>query len=243
MKVSYLGHAGFIVRSRDATLLIDPWLTENPQGSALPDDVRPDLIALTHGHFDHVGDSLELADRFAVPILTLPELASYCRDRGATTELINYGGSFFQGHTEIKCVLAFHSSSGGTERANAPGACGYVVRDGSVSLYHAGDTCVFGDMKMIGDRSNLEVAVLPIGGRTTMDPEEAMIAIELLRPRHVIPIHFDTWEFIQQDVHHFKSDVESRFDTTVVVLKPGDSAEFGEARTDRIGSAAEGGSR
>jgi L-ascorbate metabolism protein UlaG (beta-lactamase superfamily) len=226
LKVTYLGHAGFVFESEKAKLLIDPWLTNNPVGAHLPERLPFDLIALTHGHFDHLGDSLELATENGVPILTLPELAAYCKGQGAETELINYGGTFIHHDLAIKCVLAFHSTSAGPERANAPGACGYVVKGRDATVYHAGDTCVFGDMRLIGDQFEIDAALLPIGGRTTMDPEEARLAIDLLHPRTVVPIHFGTWAFIEQDVSAFKSRVEETTTAKVVVLNPGDSRVF-----------------
>ncbi|OUN00464.1 MAG: metal-dependent hydrolase [Paenibacillaceae bacterium ZCTH02-B3] len=223
MNITWIGHSCFLVHDGTHTLLIDPWIRDNPAGARLPDNARPDLILLTHGHFDHLGESVELSKQFEVPILCMPELAAYCRSQEARAEIINYGGSYRLGNFTIKCVLAFHSSSAGPNRIYAGPPCGYVITSSDQTVYFAGDTCVFGDMKLIGELFKLDVAMLPIGGRTTMDPAEALMAVKWLRPRYVIPMHFNTWEFIRQDPQAFKEAVERETEAKVLLPAPGEN--------------------
>lgn len=226
MKATWLGHAAFVLRSREATVLVDPFISGNSRGAGLPDDVRPTAILVTHGHHDHLGDALDLSNRFDAPVVAVPELANYCAEQGATTERMNYGGTIDVGGARVTCVPAFHTSSVGPDRILAGSPCGFVVETEGRRVYHAGDTCAFGDMELIARAARLDLALLPIGGRFTMDPDGAVLALSLLRPRVVIPMHYNTFPLIEQDAEAFAKGVREATDTEPVVLAPGDSYEL-----------------
>lgn len=228
VELTWLGHAGIALRGQTCSLLVDPWMEGNPHGAELPEDFVPSGIFVTHGHADHFGDSMELARRFSVPIVASPEVAAFAARNGVTSELINYGGTYVLEGAEVKCVLAFHSSSIGPDRLYGGNPCGFVIKMDSVTIYHAGDTCLFGDMRLIGETYPLDVAILPIGGRTTMDPDEALKAIQWLKPRRVLPIHFNTWPFIEQDPVAFATRVHTETDAEILSMDPGGVTELKE---------------
>lgn len=232
MKATWLGHAAFVLQTDAATVLIDPFISGNSRGADLPDDVRPGAILVTHGHHDHLGDALELSRRFEAPIVAVPELANHCAEQGAASERMNYGGTISVGGVRVTCVPAFHTSSIGPERVFAGNPCGFVVELDGQRVYHAGDTCAFGDMELIARTASLDLALLPIGGRFTMDPAGALVALSLLRPRAVIPMHYNTFPLIDQDADAFARAVREQTQTEPVILEPGGSYQL-DAGTGR----------
>jgi L-ascorbate metabolism protein UlaG (beta-lactamase superfamily) len=203
---------------------VDPFLTGNPMASIAVNKVDCDIICLTHGHGDHLGDTVAIAKRTGATVASILELASYIAKSGAKTVGFNIGGTTKIGKTSITLVPAIHSSSiefEGSDQmlANPTG----MVIDTGKPVYHAGDTCLFGDMKLIGDLYKPEVAMLPIGGFFTMDPIQAARAVSMIRPRFAIPMHYGTWPPIEQDPEEFKKLVKKP--TKVVILKPGQSLE------------------
>ena len=206
-------------------VLVDPFLTGNSKAAVTADEVDCDVICLTHGHGDHMGDTVAIAKRTGATVAAILELANYVAKAGAKTVGFNLGGTVRVGKTDITMVPAFHSSSvesGGAEHTVAS-PVGMVIDTGK-PVYHAGDTCLFGDMRLIGDLYKPEVAMLPIGGFFTMDPRQAAMAVSMVRPKYVIPMHYGTWPPIEQDPREFEKLVDKKV-AKVVVLKPGESME------------------
>lgn len=226
-RLTYIGHSAFELRDGDTSLLVDPFITGNPAATSSATDYAPQTILLTHAHNDHVGDSVAISQRTGAPVIATYELATLLGQKGATTIGANHGGTVaFKGGT-VKFVPAWHTSSYQEgDRFVAPGVpAGLLVRFGGRTIYFAGDTCLFGDMALIGEEG-LDLAVLPIGDHFTMGPNDAARAVKLLRPRFVVPCHFNTFPPIAQDPSAFRELVESQSDARVFALAPGESAEI-----------------
>jgi len=224
MKITWLGHACFTLEGKKK-IIIDPFLNNNPLAPLKPKDVDVDLILVTHGHGDHLGDAVEISKNCNAPIVAVYELAVYLAKKGCETIGMNIGGTLnFEG-VKITMVKAEHSADiVGDEIVSGGKAVGYVVKDG-IAVYHAGDTDVFMDMALIGELHKPKVAMLPIGGFYTMCPNSALKAIELIKPEVVIPMHYNTFPPIKQNPEEFKAKAE-KLGVKVVVLKPGESFEI-----------------
>ncbi|MBI2917149.1 MAG: metal-dependent hydrolase [Chloroflexi bacterium] len=219
--IRWLGHACFTLEQGKDLLVFDPFIKENPSLAQKP-NLKPTLVLVTHGHFDHLGDALDIAQASGATIHTTPELAGYCSSKGAQATGSHMGGTVKYDFGWVKLVPAFHSSSlpDGTTVGNP---VGMVVRFHGLTFYHAGDTCVFGDMKLIGELTPVDVAYLPVGDYFTMGIDEAVKATELLQPKVVIPGHFATWPLLNPDAQQFKQKVEARTKAKCVILKPGET--------------------
>ncbi len=219
--VRFLGHAAFALEAGGKQVVVDPFLTGNPMAAAKPEDLKPVAILLTHAHADHVGDSVAISKRTGAPVIATFELGTYLAQQGAETIAANHGGTVRFDGGSVKFVPAWHTSSYG-EQFLAPGVpAGLVVRFGGKTIYFAGDTCLFGDMALIGEEG-LDLAVLPIGDHFTMGPADAVKAVKLLKPSVVIPCHYNTFPPIQQDPQAFKREVEAATSARCVVLQPGE---------------------
>lgn len=226
MQVQYFGHSAFAVHHGEHTILVDPWLNGNPhmEGKSIPSDLKPTTILLTHGHFDHLADAEALAKQHGAPIVGIFELATYFQEKGCPANPCGMGGRVNHPWGWSKLVPAFHSSSHEGRYLGMP--CGIMFEIGGVVFYDAGDTCVYGDMKLFSELYRPQVAFLPIGGHFTMDIFEAVKATELIGPEVVIPIHYDTFPPIAADANDFKSRVESlRTGARVQVMKALDTWE------------------
>lgn len=225
MKVTWLGHSAFLIEGKDR-ILIDPYLTGNPMASTSADKLSADIICVTHGHGDHLGDTVDIARRTGAVVACILELGIWLEKCGVKSVGFNLGGPATVRNTKITLVPAFHSSSIGAPglEFSAAMAVGVVVDSGKV-VYHAGDTCVFSDMELIGDMYRPDLAMLPIGGYFTMDPAQAAMATKLLRPKKVVPMHYNTWDPIKQDPKEFERLVKKQSKAKVVLLKPGESME------------------
>ncbi|MCS7197165.1 MAG: metal-dependent hydrolase [Candidatus Bipolaricaulota bacterium] len=221
MQITFIGHAAVEIRTNKHSILIDPFITGNPVAKHKPEDFKPDAILLTHGHADHLGDAVSISQRTGAPIIAIFELATYCQSQGAKAVGMNIGGpSRFEFGT-VQLTPAIHSSSHNGHYLGEP--CGIVLTTlENTKIYHAGDTALFGDMALIG-KLGLDIAFLPIGSYYTMDPDAAAEAVQLLKPKIVIPIHYNTLPAITQDPHRFKTMVESRTQTQVIIMRPGES--------------------
>ncbi len=234
MEIKFHGQSCFELSDGEATLLIDPFLKpNNPAAVHTGEEVEPTHIALTHGHADHMADAVPVAKRTGAHCVAIVELADWLDGQGvAEVSDPNLGGTVSFDWGSIKLVPAWHTSTtpGSEERPFSAEhgiaigtATGLIVQIGGKTIYHAGDTCLFGDMKLIGDRHPIDIALLPIGGHYTMDRHDAIAAAEFIGAGTVIPMHYDTFPPIETDAEAFKADVESQTSSQVVVLKPGET--------------------
>ena len=225
-KITYLGHAGFVVEGKESTLVIDPFLDGNPLATAKPGDIKADYILVTHGHPDHLGDSIPIAKANNATIIAPFELATYCEGEGTKAHPMHIGGSFDFPFGRVKLTIAHHGSAvpgkKGMEYTGNP--CGFLITIDGKKIYHAGDTGLFLDMKLIGEMDSIDVAILPVGGNFTMDVDDAVKAVEFLKPKLVIPMHYDTFDVIKADLGEFRRKVEA-LKRGVAVLGVGESAD------------------
>ncbi|QLC49685.1 metal-dependent hydrolase [Methanolobus zinderi] len=219
VRLTWLGHSCFEIAS-EKKLLIDPFINENPAATVSASDLEPDLIAVTHGHRDHLGDTVEIALSTGCRVVCIHELSQYLKSKGVSTEGMNIGGTIDLDGFSISMTDACHSSSIDESGHSFDGgkAAGFIIRAGDVTVYHAGDTGLFRDMELICELYNPDVALLPIGGRYTMDARDAAHAVGVLRPKIAIPMHYNTYEKIKQDPEIFISCVKSISDTDVVLM-------------------------
>ena len=218
MDIRFLGHACFELTDGDTRILIDPFLTGNPKAAVGPDDVDPTHIFLTHGHDDHWGDIVGIAKRTGAQCVAIVELAGELANEGVENVADpNIGGTIEFDGAWVRLVPAWHTGG----RPGAP--AGLVVGLGGKVVYHLGDTGLFSDLQLVKQRDDVDVALMPIGGHYTMDRHDAVAAAELIGARQVIPCHYNTFPPIETDVQAFKSDVESKTSSEVVVLEPGET--------------------
>lgn len=221
--LTWIGHSCFQIDVADTTVLIDPFIKGNPAARIEVDDLCPDVIAVTHGHRDHLGDTVEIAVRTKCTVVCIHELSQYLKSKGVKTAGMNIGGTVKIGKISFTMTDARHSSSideAGRE-VDGGNAAGFIIKTGDMSVYHAGDTGIFGDMALISRLYDPGVALLPIGGRYTMGPEDAVLAVEMLHPKIVVPMHYNTFDVIVQDPHAFADQVKMTSDTNVVIMEPG----------------------
>jgi len=226
VKITWLGHAAFLLEA-DKKVLIDPFISSNPVAPCSPEELSPNIIAVTHGHGDHLGDTISIGSRNGCRIFSIHEVANYIKSKGVFAEGMNMGGTVNVEGTTLTMTNALHSSSIDASGFSFDGGCpaGFVIGIGGLTIYHAGDTGVFGDMQLIGEIYKPEIALLPIGDRFTMGINEALKAVELIRPEIVVPMHYNTFEVIRQDPVVFKQLVEAKTMSKVFIMKPGDSIE------------------
>ncbi|WP_022797990.1 metal-dependent hydrolase [Thermus islandicus] len=217
VEVRYLGHSAVLLTDGKTRIVIDPFLTGNPMAAASLAEVQADLILVTHAHGDHFGDSVALSKKGGTVVSTF-EIATYAEKHGAKSLPMNLGGTYRFAGGWLKWVPAWHSSSfpDGTYGGMPMGV---VVELGGKRIYHAGDTALFSDMRLIGELQ-LDLALLPIGDHFTMGPEDALKALDLLRPKRVVPIHYNTFPPIQQDGEAFARRAKER-GVEGHALKPG----------------------
>jgi L-ascorbate metabolism protein UlaG (beta-lactamase superfamily) len=221
MEVRFLGHACFELADGDATVLIDPFLSGNPKAAISADDAAATTILLTHGHGDHIGDTVAIAKRTGAPVVAIVELAGEIGEEGVDVFNPNLGGTVKFDWGWVKLVPAWHTSTTPKGTVNTP--AGLLINFQDTIVYHLGDTCVFSDMQLVGKRHPIDIALMCIGGHFTMDRVDAVDAAELIGAKTVIPCHYNTFPPIETDAQAFKSDVESATQSNVVILEPGES--------------------
>lgn len=225
-KITWYGHAALGFETGGYHVVVDPFFSGNPAASTTADKVAADFILITHGHSDHVGDAVPLANRTGAMVISNFEIADWVGAKGVKkTHGQHIGGGYKHPFGYLKLTHAEHGSAL-PDGANGGNPAGFLLstNDGK-KIYLAGDTGLFGDMALLGDEG-IDLAVIPIGDNYTMGPADALRAVKLLRPRHVIPIHFNTFDLIAQDGASWAAKVETETGAKVHVLKPGQSFEF-----------------
>jgi L-ascorbate metabolism protein UlaG (beta-lactamase superfamily) len=218
--IRWLGHACFELSAGGTTVLVDPFLTGNPKAAAAPDDLEPDVILLSHGHGDHLGDTVDIAKRAGCPVLAIVELANEIGEEGIEVLAPNLGGTIKFDWGWVKLTPAWHTGVSPSGTPHTP--AGLLIHIGDHLVYHLGDTALFGDLQLIARRGDpVDLALVPIGGHYTMDRYDAVTAVELVNPSQVIPCHYNTFPLIETDVQAFKEDVQNAGFSEVIVLDPG----------------------
>jgi L-ascorbate metabolism protein UlaG (beta-lactamase superfamily) len=229
VKIRYLGHSCVELWSRAHALIIDPFLTGNPLAAAKAADVTVDYILVTHGHADHVGDAIEIAERNQATIIAPTDLAQHLARQGAKIHPMDIGGQFRFPFGTVKLTTALHGSSytpkGSQENYGTGMPAGFLVTIDGKTVYDAGDTGLFSDMYLIGRYRAIDIAFLPIGDNYTMGPGDAVLAAQSLQAKVVVPIHYNTFPEIQQDPHAFVDQLRAT-GVRGMVMAPGQSIEL-----------------
>jgi len=228
-KLTFCGHACFLLEAGSNRVLIDPFLTGNPTASHTVDQIpKVSAIVVSHGHGDHLGDAVEIAKRDSAPVVATYELATFCHQQGSEAVAMNIGGRIDLGWGTVKLVPAWHSSS----FQNSEGfiytgmPTGILLTAQGKTVYHLGDTCLFSDLELISRRNGpIDVALIPIGDHFTMGIGDAIEACRMIHPHIAVPMHFNTFPPITQDHTFFAKGVQEQ-GGKAVILKPGESMEF-----------------
>jgi L-ascorbate metabolism protein UlaG (beta-lactamase superfamily) len=221
MEIRFLGHAAFALSDGDTTVLIDPFLTGNPKAAASADEVDATTILLTHGHADHIGDTVPIAKRTGATVLAIVELAGEIGAEGVDVRDPNLGGTVDFDWGWAKLVPAWHTSTTPNGTVNTP--AGLLISFGGKIIYHLGDTCLFSDLQLVGKRNPIDIALMCIGGHYTMDRHDAVDAAGFVGAKTVIPCHYNTFPLVEADAQAFKTEVEAQTSSQVVILEPGDT--------------------
>jgi len=224
-KITWFSHSVIQIETGGTTLLVDPFLTGNPLAAVTADELNPDTILVSHGHGDHIGDTVPMAQRTGATVVSNFEIAGWLEKQGLEkVHAMHIGGGYDFPWGRVKLTNALHGSvlPDGTYGGNP---CGFLFTVEGKKVYHACDTGLFYDMKLIGEEG-IDLAILPIGDNFTMGPDDALRAVKLLEPKMVLPIHYDTFDLIAQDPVSWKDRVEGETGAKVKVLKPGESLEI-----------------
>ena len=226
-KIRFLGHSAFYIEGEGLKALIDPFLSDNPVAAAKPEEFNDiNAIFLTHGHGDHMGDTISIAQRTKAVVFTCNELAGYLSSKGIKTEGMHIGGRAVFSFGKVKLTPAWHGCPivEGDEVRYGGVACGFVIEVDGKKIYHSGDTGLTMEMTLL-EKETIDVALLPIGGYYTMDIQDAARAVEMIRPRVAIPMHYNTFPKIKADPKEFAKLVGEMF-TEVKILEPGEEYQF-----------------
>lgn len=220
-KLTWIGHATFGLETSGYKLLVDPYLRNNPVANVDVDSVEADYILVSHGHSDHIGDTVEIAQRTGATVISNTEICGWLRKKDVKVHGQHLGGGFTYPFGYLKLTLALHGS-GLPDGSYGGNPAGFLLTNNTgEKIYLAGDTGLFGDMRLIGEEG-LTLAVIPIGDNYTMGPADALRAVKMLTPEVAIPMHFDTFDLISQDAEAWAENVRAETETKVHVLKPGE---------------------
>jgi L-ascorbate metabolism protein UlaG (beta-lactamase superfamily) len=206
-KLTYFSHSAWMIETNGHTILIDPFLDDNPTSPVKSKDVKADFIIITHAHGDHVGDSIPIAKAHNATVISNFEIANWCGEQGVTAHPLHIGGAREFPFGKVKLTQAFHGSSFPDGSYGGMPAGVLLALEGK-TIYHSGDTCLFGDMKLIGEMNSIDIALLPIGDNFTMGLDDAIKAVEFLKPKKVFPMHYKTFDVIDVDPNAFVSRVK-----------------------------------
>ncbi len=224
-KLTWYGHACALLDVDGIRLLVDPFLTGNSLAPIRPQDVSADYILVSHGHGDHLGDTISIAKRTGAQVISNYEIVNWLAGQGLENlHAQHIGGGHDYPWGRVKLTIAHHGS-GLPDGAYGGTPAGFLFYLGDRKVYHAGDTGLFSSMALIGEEG-IDLALLPIGDNFTMGPSDALRAVKLIQPRLVIPIHYNTFEVIKQDPHAWARQVESDTSAIVTVLEPGQTVEL-----------------
>jgi L-ascorbate metabolism protein UlaG (beta-lactamase superfamily) len=219
--ITFIGHACFLMEADGRKFLFDPFITNNPQAKVAATDVEADYIFVSHAHDDHLGDTVDIALRTGAMVISTAEVVKELEKHGVKGHPMHVGGkkSFDFGY--VRVTPAFHGAgiAGGH-------ACGFIVHVGDFSVYFAGDTSLFGDMKLLGEIERINLFLVPIGGNFTMDSDDAVYATKLVGADTVIPFHYNTWPIITADPNAFCAKVEKNTSSRCLVLPPGETTNM-----------------
>ncbi|SMC76311.1 metal-dependent hydrolase [Sporomusa malonica] len=218
--LTFYGHACFVLKSDNTALLFDPFFTGNPVNTTKATEVECSYILVSHGHGDHLGDTVDIAKRTGATVIATAELAALVGQQDCANISMHLGGKRAFDFGYVRITPAFHG-------AGIPGghAAGFIVNFFGKTIYFAGDTALFGDMALLGRLEKIDYALLPIGDNYTMGPDDAVEAVKLLNPRAVVPMHYNTWPLIAQSPEDFKEKVEN-LNIPVHIMHPGQSFEL-----------------
>ncbi|MCP4169641.1 MAG: metal-dependent hydrolase [Fuerstiella sp.] len=224
-KITWLGHSTFHMEASGKSILIDPFFEDNPVAQVAADDVGADVIIVTHGHGDHVGDTVRIAKRTGALVISNFEIVTWLQNQGvANAHPMHVGGSHDFDFGTVKLTIAHHGSSL-PDGSNGGSPTGIVLKTQDGNIYFAGDTGLFSDMKLIGEE-DLEVAIIPVGDNFTMGPDDSIRATQFLQPRTVIPCHYNTWPLIEQDINDWSRRIAADTSAQPAVLKIGEHFEL-----------------
>lgn len=224
LKVTFLGHSCIMATDGRYNIIIDPFISGNPQARVKADDIKVDFVLVTHGHGDHLGDAVPIAKKNDATIIAPNELAVYVSKQGAKAHNMHIGGAHEFPFGRVKLTIAHHGSAAGDGLQYTGNPCGFLVTMGGKTLYHPGDTGLFYDMKLIGEMNKIDLAFLPIGDNFTMGVDDAVKAVEFLKPKKVVPFHYKTWPVIDVEPRDFAEKLKGSA-TDVVIVAPGQSIE------------------
>lgn len=225
-QLTWLGHGSWLLETGTHSILLDPFLNDSPTSPVKAEDLSPDYILISHGHFDHLSDAASIANRTQAPLVAIYEIAEWFQKQHgvANTVGMNLGGAVQLPFGSVKMTNALHSSQlpDGSYGGNP---AGFLVKLEEVTLYFACDTALFGDMQLIG-QAGIDIAVLPIGDLFTMGPDDAVAATKLIQPKRVLPAHYNTWPPIEQDAEAWAAKVREQTDAEPIVTEPGQSVSL-----------------
>ncbi len=221
MKVRFLGHACFLLQENNIGLIIDPFLESNPLAPVKASQITANYVLVSHAHFDHDEDALNIAKKEKATIISTAEIAGHYEQQGVDSHAMHIGGKHGFDFGYVRLTPALHGA--GIEGGHA---CGFIVNFFGHVVYHTGDTGLFGDMKLLGELEDVELALVPIGDNFVMGIGDAVRAVKMINPKKVIPMHYNTWPVIQADAVKFKEKVEAETSVEVMILEPGKEIEL-----------------